>query len=456
MKKIFYILLMGIVLCPACKIMAQSRNVIWVHGLSGDASSLEPHDTYFKALYQMNTFRPSVTTANGIQGAAQALYADLNSRTDVNYRNIVVAHSMGGVNSVWLHKYANSISSGKGSQYVGGLISMGSPYKGAYVANNIDNGVMDALISDGVSKGSKGVRSEPAVIATFMTLAPVLTAINALFGNPKPATLYDLMNMTASVILHYITDVKVTQSPTTRNSLKVGSSDINAIQQYTSFTVPSIALYGVEDYPATLRFITSRLAKETGQNEDFVNIVSLVNFMYQSSAAFSYTHSTLAITSLLTGNTLTFFLHRKLAADWAVSRDYWNGGVQAATDVLTGCYRTNTVTETYQEWVPDAICENGIPYHNPNKGVAPNPICTSGRWETTTTTHKVIINEPGDGLLPVASPQAMPACLKKVEMQHTNHEEMKYSSTAQWHLNEIFAGRTSTTRNPEFFKLTKK
>ncbi len=417
MKKIFYILLMGIVLCPACKIMAQSRNVIWVHGLSGDASSLEPHDTYFKALYQMNTFRPSVTTANGIQGAAQALYADLNSRTDVNYRNIVVAHSMGGVNSVWLHKYANSISSGKGSQYVGGLISMGSPYKGAYVANNIDNGVMDALISDGVSKGSKGVRSEPAVIATFMTLAPVLTAINALFGNPKPATLYDLMNMTASVILHYITDVKVTQSPTTRNSLKVGSSDINAIQQYTSFTVPSIALYGVEDYPATLRFITSRLAKETGQNEDFVNIVSLVNFMYQSSAAFSYTHSTLAITSLLTGNTLT---------------------------------------ETYQEWVPDAICENGIPYHNPNKGVAPNPICTSGRWETTTTTHKVIINEPGDGLLPVASPQAMPACLKKVEMQHTNHEEMKYSSTAQWHLNEIFAGRTSTTRNPEFFKLTKK
>jgi len=65
----------------------------------------------------------------------------------------------------------------------------------------------------------------------------------------------------------------------------------------------------------------------------------------------------------------------------------------------------------------------------------------------------VYINEPGDGLLPVNSPQAMPGCLKKVEMQHINHEEMKYTSMAQGYLNDIFSGKTYTNRNSTFFTL---
>jgi hypothetical protein len=455
MKKIFYILLTGILLCPSVKTMTQTRNVYWIHGLSGNAASLEPHDTYFKPLYQINSYRPSVTTANGIQGSAQALYADQKFIPDANNRNIIVAHSMGGVNSVWLHKYANGISSGKGSKYVGGLISMGSPYKGAYVANNIDNGVMDKLISEGVYKGGLGVRSEPAVIAAFMTMAPILSAINALFGNPKPATLYDLMNMTSNGILHYITDVIVTQSAATRNSLKVGSSDINAIQQYTSFTVPSIALYGVEDYPATLRFITSRLAKTVNVDESFTDIVGLVSKMYQTSATFSAAHSDMAVLSLFQINPLAYNIHRWLAGNWAVSRDYWNGGVQAATDVLTGCYRTTTVTERIDQWVIDDDCEEGIPYMGPEKQ-AYTPLCTDGHWELITVTRTVVINEPGDGLVPINSPQAMPGCLKTVKMDHTNHDEMKYSSASQGYLNDVFSGKTTTTRDPIFFRLTKK
>jgi hypothetical protein len=345
MKKIFCILLMGIGLYPISEVFSQSRNVYWVHGLSGDANSLKPHDDYFKPIYQMNTYRPSVTTANGIQGAAQALAADPNMKADASNRNIVIAHSMGGVNSVWLHKM-------KGSSYVGGLVSMGSPYKGAYVANNLDNGVLDALIADGVKKGSQGIRNEPAVVAVFMTYTPVITTLNALFGTNVPTTLYKLMNDMASTALRKTIDQQVVQSATTRNSLKVGGSDINAIQQYSSFIVPSISLYGVEDYPATLRFLSSRLSREYNKS---VDVVGLVYEMYKVCSAFSSTHSDQATVSLLTGNTLMYLLHRKLAADWAVSRDYWNGGFQSATDVLTGCYRTQTVTETYSEWVPSTI-----------------------------------------------------------------------------------------------------
>jgi hypothetical protein len=445
MKKIIYILLTGILLCPSVKTMTQTRNVYWIHGFSGDVTSLEPHDTYFKPLYQMTTYRPVVSTTNGIQGAAQELTNPKLVRSDPNNRNIFVAHSMGGVNSLWLHKL-------KGSSYVGGLVSMGSPYKGAYVANNILSGTLDGLVADGVKKGSLGIRSEPLVSVTWLTIALTVNTLNALFGTNTPTSLYDVMNLSANKILHNMLKDQVDLTPATLNSLKVGGSDINAIQQYSSFTIPTISLYGTEDYPATLRFISSRLSRD---REKPVDVVYIVDKLYQSCASFSAAHSDMATASLLTLNPIAYTLHRLLAANWAVSRDYWNGGIQAATDVLTGCYHTTTVTETYEVWVPDANCDNSIPYNSPEKQLY-EPLCTEGSWETTTRTRTVFINEPGDGLVPVTSPQAMPGCLKKVEMKHTNHEEMKYTSASQWYLNEIFAGRSYTSRNSTFFALTAK
>ena len=437
MKKILYILLTGIVLYPAYNSFPQSRNVYWIHGMGGNAESLEPHDTYFKNIYQMTTSRPYVSTSFGILGAAERLVPLVHTNSQNN--NILIAHSMGGVNSVWLHKI------GGGSQRVGGLISLGGPFSGAIVANNIDNGILDELITEGVDKGTKGIRSEIGIFPPWMSLPPMVDAIYGLFGAVFPSSLLELMNGLAHAIFHKEID-ELTQSAATRNSLKTGSSDINTIKNH-SFSVPSIALYGVEDYPATLRLISSRLNK---------NVTGLVNNVYQTCAATSAMHSTQATLCLATGQIPLYILHRRLASDWAVSRDYWNGGIQAATDVLTGCYRTNTVTETYEEWIPDAICDDGIPYHNPGKAVAPNPICTSGHWETVTVTRTVIINEPGDGLLPITTQQAMPGCLKTVEMLHINHEEMKDHADVQAHLNRIFAGTTFTDRNPDFFRLTRR
>jgi hypothetical protein len=438
MKKLICILITGIMICPLNKIMAQSRKVYWIHGLSGNANSLKPHDDYFKNLYQMNSKCTYVSTANGIQGAAQELSTQVNS--DTQNRNILVAHSMGGVNSLWLHKI-------KGSSYVGGLVSMGSPYKGAYIADNIDNGVMDQIVSEGFDKGSKGVRSEPLVAASWMTNTLMLKAINALFGTEVvPTTFYGLLEGTAKAIFKCVA-YDITQSSITRNSLKIGSSDIKAIQQYTAFTNPTISFYGVEDYPATLRFVSSRLN---------VDIVGLVGAIYATCGAFSSMHSDQAILSLLTGQLWLYSLHNKLSSDWAVSRDYWNTGLPSATDLLTGCYRTNTVTETHEEWIPDAICDDGIPYHNPNKGEV-SPICTSGHWETVTSTHTEYINTPGDGLVPVTSPQAMPACLKTVKMEHTNHEEMKTSEDVRYnYLQKIFDGSITTPRNSAFFIVPKR
>jgi len=68
----------------------------------------------------------------------------------------------------------------------------------------------------------------------------------------------------------------------------------------------------------------------------------------------------------------------------------------------------------------------------------------------------VYINEPGDGLLPVNSPQAMPGCLKTVRMNGVNHEEMKYTPEAQGYLNDIFYGTTYTNRNSKFFVLNRR
>lgn len=410
-----------------CSMSAQTKQVYWVHGLNKNYTSFENFANYFSPLYYLSAHRGSYTTNVAIPSSAASLKGIILSSS--TQANIVIAHSMGGVNSMYIYKNLG------GRNYIGGLISLNSLYNGAYVTNNIDNGTMVNIVNEAVDLGAKGARNDPGVaVATFLTV-PVIDVATAL------GIYHTVLETLIGKIPNYVKTFDTTPfvATATKNSLKVGSSDIVGIQGGGS-DLPSIAFFGNEDYPASLKLIKSTT------NQDIESLVSGVSSGCNS--LYNYHHlQYLAMLASLNFPVAAF--EAQMASNWKTSKDYWSGTFQKATNIMIGAYRTEQQEVTYREWL--CVSEDG-----PHKKSISNVEPCVNQWVYFTEMVDVIIDEPSDGLLPISTQKALPGCIRTYELLHINHEEATSHPDVRARLRDVFIGTINTTRNPSFFTLTPK
>ncbi len=409
----------------------QTRNIYWVHGMNDEYSGrFSEFESYFKSKFYLFSNRSNYETSYGIDSAANDLLLEIYPRNDE--RNIIITHSMGGPNSLYIYKYLGN------RKTIGGILSFNAPFNGASIANNVDNGTLVNIIKEANDKGLKGPKGDPIVAGTFLS--------NPAINIASEMGIYSsVLEIVLSKIPAYVRDELVSEylSDDNKASLKVGSADIKKVQAAGGTNLPSIAFFGNEDYPACLNLVKTLSGKA---------VYDLIDDVDNGCDRFYKAHSNMQKACLLNLLFAEAAIHAKLASNWKTSRDYWRTTFPKATNVLIGAYRTEKQSITYDEW----LCVYPDPREMLEKStMIDQPVCEY-QWVTVTKLIDVIIDEPSDGLLPKSTQIALPGCLKTVELLHMNHDEVTRDEYARDELEKVFLGTTYTNRDREFFKLTKR
>jgi hypothetical protein len=454
MKNMIYLALLILIAQPQF-LFSQDRQVYWVHGMGGNKNSLKTHDDYFTPKYKITSTKPGIETTSGIYGSAEKLKPLILANAASN--NIIICHSMGGVNMRALYELKGSTA----NQYIGGMVTLGTPHSGALFANHIDDGTLATFSNDMVKYGAKGPAGELTLLATLNEYISNLTILN-IFG-VKELNTNDLITRIPAEIAEFVATNFATQSTTTKNSLKTTSADIARLNSKT-MTIPTIAFYGVEADPAFPRFFTSHMSREqvTSITGDYGNVVPNVANFYGVTVAlaqgstemYNYKHAMALASILVPALSIKYNFE---AANWKVTKDYWNGQFQHSCDVLTGAYRTEKHTVTYTDYndcsvpTPDDALKS-TSYINPDN--IWDDECVPGPY-TVTETVTAVISQESDGLLPVDTPQAWPGCLTKVKVEGANHASLKWNVATRNKIEDVFNKKNNifSARNQDFFKV---
>ena len=377
MKYITYkILFLAIFFISHINMNAQ-RNVIWVHGLDGNANSWKHYNDIFDNERDINSLRQTYNTGYGINNMANQVILSIDNyyaNKSHNPNNLAIGHSMGGV----AIRDADRITHNTGNRF-GGYITVTSPNYGAPISNSLSDGSVASAGQNAFNKIKAGPISE------FFSLPWGIVA------NWTTTTLGKI----------YITNDLVEGlqgTPTTNNDLKQGSSAISAINNYTDNVnpnIPRISIWASENSPVHWRMFSTQVY---GNDYTLVNHVNTARGKYDS---FYHSNRTQAIifSGLLMPSQAALRYYR--AVQWKKGRD-WIDNSETVWNSLIKSYHTEQQTYWIQVWVP---CDNTYPpmkstnsYDDNSKPIVPDPDC--GEWRWVQRTRYVTINDPSDGLVP--------------------------------------------------------
>ncbi|WP_026629253.1 hypothetical protein [Dyadobacter alkalitolerans] len=268
MKAIYYVgkclLIMAVFFIEPSLSHAQvSRGVDWVHGLGGNASSLEGVDNFFfgeRRIIAPN--RWSYTTGTGIHNMA----IDVDNRTGGGTRTgrIGIGHSLGGTAirqvSLW------------GSSWRG-VVTMGSPLRGAQISTSASNGTNTSFVENGRQRMMAGPSVGSAVSP------PIWPNLGLEFSFIQPlATLYSntIAGWGNSLLMN-----SFGLTGQTATDLMPGSSYQNSTASQTS-GVPKILIWGSENYPILWKIIGTYAIGDSETNG--INLASDVASLYNAAA----------------------------------------------------------------------------------------------------------------------------------------------------------------------------
>jgi hypothetical protein len=303
-------LILGI-FSPDCRVQAQSRGVDWIHGLGGDAESWAEVAHYYQAQRPIvNPTRYSFPTGNGIPFMA----SDIQGRTGGNDR-IAICHSLGGV-------AARQVDLWNQNQWKG-VVTMGSPLRGAQLVNSVNNGAVQAFINNGIIQLMKGPEAGTSVAIVLPGLGILIHEIGV-WG-----TTYS--NTIAGLLTSSITNT-IGLTPATSSDL---SSESPYIQQVSgaSTPTPKIIVWGNESDPLLWRTAGS-FAGGTDQ-EGVDNANKAVN-VYTTLADVEY--------ALRFINPIFWGFHDRRGDAWADGRDWLNYDSNTGWRQVIGALYTETIT----------------------------------------------------------------------------------------------------------------
>mgnify|MGYP006125963201 CR=1 FL=1 len=356
---------------------AQDRNVAWVHGLDGDASSWQHYNQIFDSERNLNSLRTTYNTENGITNSANQVINSMNTRYGNNAngannsQNLGIGHSMGGL----MLRDADRITA-NGTKKFGGYITVTTPNYGAPISNSLIDGSVERAAENACNKLADGPAAQ-------------------LFSLPWGI----VSNLATNVLCDKFIDNDLVQNlqgtPVTNEDLKVGSPIINAINDYNS-NLPKISIWAEENSPVHWRMISSNLH---GNDTQFVNTVNTARGVYNG--FYAYNTSMAVVTGVagfwnpfLWGLTATYTYR---ATQWKKGRN-WIDDSENIWSSLIKTTRREPQTYWVNTWIPCAYPPKLEISDDFQAKMVPDIDC--GEWKWVQRTRYISVNYPSDGLLP--------------------------------------------------------
>jgi hypothetical protein len=399
MKKILQkTILLNILLMGIITINAQ-RNVAWVHGLDGDASSWENYNRIFDSERKINSLRTSYNTDNGINNAGNQVRSAMNSFGNgaKNASNIGIGHSMGGLMIRDVDRTTTA-----SNKVFGGYITVTSPNYGAPISNSLLDGSVTAAAQNACNKIADG---------------PLAQVFSLPWGI--------VSNLATNTLCKKFIDNDLVQTlqgtPVTNADLRVGSPTINAINNYNS-SLPRISMWGEETSPVHWRMFGSTL------NNNDSSLLGPINSGRGVYHGFYVYNTSLAVVTgvagfwnpFLWGLTATYTYR---ATQWKKGRN-WIDDSENIWSSLIKTTRREAQKYWTNTWIPCAYPPRIEVQQKTAERLPPDEDC--GEWKWVQRTRYVSVNYPSDGLLPQYTQelQGIPND-NKYKVEGANHIEVR-------------------------------
>ena len=385
-------------------VTAQDRNVAWVHGLDGNASSWQHYNQIFDNERNLNSLRTTYNTENGITNSANQVINSMNTRYGNNTngannpQNLGIGHSMGGL----MLRDTDRITA-NGTKKFGGYITVTSPNYGAPISNSLIDGSVENAAENACNKLADGPAAQ-------------------LFSLPWGI----VSNLATNVLCDKFIDNDLVQglqgTPVTNNDLRVGSQTINDINDYNT-NLPRISIWAEENSPVHWRMISSNLY---GNDTKFVNTVNTARGVYNG--FYIYNTSLAVVTGVFGfwnpfawGLTATYIYR---ATQWKKGRN-WIDDSENIWSSLIKTTRSEPQTYWVNTWIPCPY-PPGIEQRTANR--PPDEDC--GEWKWVQRTRYISVNYPSDGLLPQYTQelQGIPFG-NRYKVEGANHIEVRNMTT---------------------------
>jgi triacylglycerol esterase/lipase EstA (alpha/beta hydrolase family) len=377
-------------------VIAQDRNVAWIHGLDGNANSWKHYNQIFDKERNLNSLRTTYNTDNGITYSTNKVIGSMNTRYKDNAkgannpRNLGIGHSMGGL----MLRDADRITA-NGTKKFGGYITVASPNYGAPIANSLLNGSVQNAAENACNKLTDGPLSQ---------LIPV------------PFNF--LSDLSTDVLCNIFIDNNLIQSfqgsPVTNKDLRVGSPTIDAINDYDT-NLPRISIWAEENSPVHWRMLSSQMF---GNDTDLVKIAKSVRAVYDG--FYIYNKSKAVVSGVL-----GFFnpyiwgftaLYGYRATQWKKGRNW----IDDSENIWSSLIKT-TRREKQTYWALTSVF-GGV-------WTGDNTIGSLGlSWKQHT--RFISVNYPSDGLLPQYTQELQDIPIgNRYKVQGANHTEVRNMTT---------------------------
>jgi hypothetical protein len=387
-------------------VIAQDRNVAWVHGLDGSASSWQHYNQLFDKERNLNSLRTTYNTEKGITNSAKQVIKSMNRRYGNNAngannpKNLGIGHSMGGL----MLRDADRITA-NGTKKFGGYITVASPNYGAPISNSLLDGSVEKAAQNACNKILDG---------------PLAQVFSLPWGI--------ISNLGTDFLCNILISNKLVQNlqgtPVTNEDLKLGSPTIDAINDYDT-NLPRISIWAEENSPVHWRMISSQLYSN---DIKFVNMVNRARGIYNG----FYTYNTsLAVVTGVLGflNPLAWgatALYAYRATQWKKGRNWIDDSENIWSSLIK---TTRSEPETYwvNTWIPCPY-PPGKEMHERSVKRVPDPDC--GEWKWVQRTRYISVNYPSDGLLPKYTQELQDIPFSnRYKVEGANHLEVRNMTT---------------------------
>lgn len=386
-------------------VIAQDRNVAWIHGFNRNANSWKHYNQIFDKERNLNSLRTTYYTGNGITYSTNKVIRSMNTHYREganNPRNLGIGHSMGGL----MLRDADRITA-NGTKKFGGYITVASPNYGAPITNSLLDGSVEKAAQNACNKLADGPLSQLLALPWGI-----------------------ISNLSTDVLCNVFIDNDLIQSfqgtPVTKKDLRVGSPTIDAINDYDT-NLPRISIWAEENSPVHWRMISSQLY---GNDTKFVNTVNRARGIYNG---FYTYNTTLAVVSGVLGFFNPFAwgftaLYGYRATQWKKGRNWIDDSENIWSSLIK---TTRSEPETYwvNTWIPCPYPPLGKEMHAKSVKRVPDPR-DCGEWKQVQRTRFISVNYPSDGLLPQYTQelQGIPFG-NRYKVQGANHTEVTNMTT---------------------------
>ncbi len=387
-------------------VLAQDRGAVWVHGFGSNSSEWTNWANTFTGQRQLGTqSNGSFDSNNGVNNMAGEVRGSYGFNSDP--QRIYFGHSMGGV-------VGRAIDVNHTGEF-GGIITAGTPFDGARIANTAFNGELLNCVSDGIWRVLRGPTAQ---------IGPVTYFVSGVIVNSIPPIFQTVVNQRLG-------------NNQTVNDLQENSGYINEIRNNTTGT-PKISIYGNENAPVSWRIATTA----TGTN--WLSIVNTAGDVYE--AAMWVNIGLAAATGWFTFG-ISAAYYGWVAYEWSVGTNWWRYGSEGNWNYLIGASIPSSQTVCYQQINWDGFNQCMIDAGNSSAYTS----CQQQNTYDICYTYYSGVNGQSDGFIKASSQSGYNSGWAnnstRIEAQGVNHLEMGTDAEMERIYNGIFDGQ----RNANFF-----